>query len=103
MHTVGLALTFETKVYVLYLKTAPGLFIFVWEFKQGSNYVVFVIQVQMILVNVLYGLRFEFFHSLPEVFPFKSVFLMTCRHSISCLKAMVCGFLVFRKTEVLFF
>lgn len=62
VHTGGLALTFETKAYILYFKfeTAPGVYLFVWYCKQESNYLVFFIQVQMILVNILYGLQFEF-------------------------------------------
>lgn len=100
MHTAGLALTFETKACILYLKfeTAPGIYVFLWDLKQGPNNVAFVIQVQMIHVNVLYGLQFEFLHSLPKVFPFKSVFLVTCRHSISCLKAVVSVFFCYGGT-----
>lgn len=91
MHTVGLALKFETKACILYLKfeTAPGIYVFLWDLKQRSNNVVFVIQVRMILAHVLYGLWLEFLHSLPKAFPFKLVFLVTCRHSISHLKAVV--------------
>lgn len=43
----------------------------------------------MILVNILYGIKFVFFRCLPKMFLFKSVFPVTCRHSISCLKATV--------------
>lgn len=60
-----------------------------WDLKQGSNYVLFLTEVQKILVSALYGLGVGFLHSLPEKFPSKSDFHVTYRHSDLCLEAVV--------------
>ena len=47
------------------------------------------LQKSKMLASILYGLWFGFLHSLPKKFPSKSDFLVTCRHSVLCLEAMV--------------